>query len=197
MKKITKIELPEREKLIEALSGFVGKTKAMRNASKTFYVSIGTIAKWVKELDIQFDETGTVIIDSLETEKKEAPVIKELDDSLKNMGPLLKEIELEVKPVTLITDSETIADITVAKQAAKQEPNVGSGFLERDIQKVTEYLTDLDTKKLNYEIGYAEYDIKNILVQVDFRQKHVCINGSKDMTFEECDGVLDLLNQII
>lgn len=201
----TKIELPEKEKLIETFSQVQGKTKTMRHAAKIYFVSVGTVSKWIKELGIQFDEAGMVIIDSLATAKIEDPVIKELDDSLKNMGPLLKEITLEVKSETLIPDYESITDTREVEQPEAQEPNVRSEIIELlkgkepkiNIQKVTDYINELDTKELSYKLGYAEYDIEDVLVQVDFRKKLVSINGSKDMTFEECNGVLELLNQII
>lgn len=190
--KSTKIELPEKEKLIEVLAQVKGKTKAIRHAAKVYFTSMTPISNWIKEYGIQFDDSGMVIREGNEPVGPERKV------------SLLKEIALEVKPEFSIPGYETITDATVAKQADTQESNFASEILELLKEAKPEIVNDFkvtiidqETNELPYKLGYAEYDIEGVLVQVDFRKQLVSINNSKDMTFEECNGVLELLNQII
>jgi hypothetical protein len=70
-------------------------------------------------------------------------------------------------------------------------------FAEADKPTIT--ITGEETTKKHYKVGYAEYDIGNATLQVDFRQELVKIISPSDneMTFEEAEAMVDLLNEIL
>jgi hypothetical protein len=62
-----KIDPPEKQVLIEKLAEVEGsKTKRMKHAAQAFAVSMTTMYVWTKELNIEFDKDGKVIMPKAE-----------------------------------------------------------------------------------------------------------------------------------
>ena len=75
---------------------------------------------------------------------------------------------------------------------------------EREINKIEEHENTINTagqelKKLPDNLGYAEYDIGNIILQIDYREKLIKIlsNNNDNMTFEEAKKVNELLSGLL
>jgi hypothetical protein len=182
----TKITPPEKEKLIEVLAKVEGKTKAIYHASKVFQVSSPVIYSWLKEYGIQFDYDGRVI----RTEKEFAKLDEEMqniakvmnDEPADNMPPVWKREPIIPKGDLVIGgDSFTHDEITM-----KDNPD-------------TIHITGQETTEIHKRLGYAEHDIGNATLQIDFRKELVKIitPDNDEMTFEEAIAAAELILDIL
>lgn len=180
-----KKEAPEKEKLIEALSEQTGKTKSIIHAARKFHVSGPIIYNWMKEYGIQFGDDGKVVVESKpeakeETQQAAGDGITD-DTAAINAGALIiSKGELIIEDVELdITRTVTADEISA----------------EGD----TITITGQETKKLMHKVGYAEYDIGNTVVQIDFRRELVNIgkNSEEPISFEEAIAAAELILDIL
>jgi hypothetical protein len=165
-----KIGPPEREKLLIILSELLGKTKAIYHAAKVFNVSAPVIYGWIKDYGIQFDADGRVIRDNA------------------------KVVESEEKPIQM-PSSES--------EEEKEEFHVVGSDIKIDIvaddEADTIHITGQETKEIPKRLGYAEHDIGNATLQIDFRKELVKIitPDNDEMTFEEAIAAAELILDIL
>jgi len=173
--KEVKIIPPEREKLIGTLAEVTGKTKARHYAAKIFSVSVTTIDRWIKGYGIEFDAEGYVVRDRGEEvpPKEEASEVKQFDEEVQE----LSEVKI---PEPIVDDA---GDIEKLLEELENNP-IG-----------TIHIVGQETTKKHYKVGYAEYDIGNAFVQVDFRKE--IVDFSPGMSFEETEAAIELLSEIL
>lgn len=182
------IQPPEKEKLIEALSKVKGKTKAKHYAAKMFSVSITTIDRWLKQYGIEFDDEDRVICESEPKAQKQAPqaIGNSINDDTEAIqaGAIIKQGEITLKEPDKIT-------VTGIEPIKKPEHTIT--------------IKGQETTKLTHRVGYAEYDIGNAVVQIDYRQELVkigkCNNESlpteEPISFEEAIAAAELILDVL
>lgn len=163
-----KIDPPSKEKLIEVLAECQGKTKAVYHACKAYDVSVPVIHRWIKDYGIEFDYEGRVI-------KKSEDVVGDL--------PPAEEKNDNHEP-------------------QESNSNNSVGCFESDVmadQERAKAMTEKEAKSIKNlcNLGYAEYDIGDSLIQIDYRKKLVSINEGKEMSFDDATKVSDLLSSLI
>jgi hypothetical protein len=167
----SKIKPPAKEKLIEVLAECEGKTKALYHAVKVFAVSAPVVSKWIKEYGIEFDSEGRAI--------------KESKDVVGDLPPAEEQNE--------------------STEPQEQNSNESVGCFESVVieeQERTKAMTEAAEKEAESikdlcNLGYAEYDIGNSLIQIDYRKKLVSINEGKEMSFNDATKVSDLLSKLM
>jgi hypothetical protein len=166
-----KIIPPEREKLIEVLAECEGKTKALYHAVKVFAVSAPVVSKWIKEYGIEFDSEGRAI--------------KENKDVVGDLPPAEEQNESTEPQESNNNDSVGCFESVVIADQEKAKAMVEAAEKEAESNK------DFNN------LGYAEYDIGNSLIQIDYRKKLVSINEGKEMSFNDATKVSDLLSKLM
>lgn len=203
-----KITPPEKEKLIEVLAEAQGKTKALYHAVKVFGVSAPVISRWIKEYDIEFDADGKVIIEHKTPDPEE---LKELDKQMEEVAKIVGDGVTDRNVITkqgekLIQEAteqiserkeDGLAHAEVKYELKYKPIDIFPKPLEEGESTGTITITGQETREIPHKLGYAEYDIKDALVQIDFRQELVSISEGKEMTFEEAIAAAELILDIL
>jgi hypothetical protein len=169
-----KLDAPAKEKLIETLQEKQGKTNALYHAVKVFEVSAPVVSRWIKEYGIEFDFEGKVIAE----DKSPEPEVKEelLQEEPKQENPVVNEF--------------------IGEQLQKMK-NLVDESIEGPDNTIT--ITGKETKEIPKRLGYAEHDIGNATLQIDFRKELVKIitPDNDEMTFEEAIAASELILDIL
>lgn len=143
-----KITPPDREKLVKVLAKVEGKTKSIYHACKAFKVSSQTIYNWIKQYGIEFDAEGRVICECKPETQEQAPqtIGESINDDTKTI-----QAEAIIRQGDIVLKGPDKVTIT-------------------DFQTIEGLNNNQETTKLTHRVGYAEYDIGNAVVQIDYRQ---------------------------
>jgi hypothetical protein len=191
-----KIAPLEKGQLIEILAEVTGKTKAVHHAADICHVSATVVYGWMKDYGIEFDTEGKVIIEGKAPESEEYPEPKEYAELDKQMQKVAK----------VVGDSADDSIHLEAKYEFKYEPaDIFPKPLESEVSTDIITIAGQETTKKHFRVGYAEYDIGNTIVQIDFRQELVKIGKSNDeslpieepISFEEAIAAAELILDIL
>lgn len=173
-----KITPPAKEKLIEVLAEKKGKTNAVYHACKTFKVSAPTVLAWIKDYGIKFDDAGMVIRELVEEIPVPEEVTQEVNDDILD---------------GITSYEEGLRKVIEEGQYSSEQPsNIGK-------PNDTITITGQETKEIPKRLGYAEHDVGNAILQIDFRQEFIKIEtpSNGEMSFEEAIAAAELILDIL